>query len=287
MIEIKNITKRYENNVALQNLNLIIKEESIFGLIGVNGAGKSTLLRLLSGVLHPDEGEILFDNKPIYENEKIKQELFFLPDDPFYSLGTTGKQLKEFYSSFYNFNNETFNYYIDEFKLDINTSINTFSKGMRRQLFVCMAFAISPKYLFLDEVFDGLDPSARLILKKGLIDLINKNKGIIIMASHSLKELEDICDSFGLFENKAITKSGSINEALDGVYKFQIAFDKKVEKENLGFDYLSFEASGRIIKVVVRGNKEEYLKKIKELNPLIIDEVAVDFEEFFISEVGE
>ncbi len=285
MIEVRNLTKKYGQKPALEGFNLTIPSGSIFGLIGVNGAGKSTFLRLLSGVFRPDEGEILIDGQPVYENEKVKKDILFLPDELLYSPGLNGKRLKELYKTFYPFDDSIFKNYLDIFKLDPSAPLRSFSKGMRRQMFVCIAFASQPKYWFLDEVFDGLDPNARLVFKRGLIESVTRTGGTAVLASHSLRELEDISDEFGLIDGKKILNSGDISKALETVCKFQIAFDRTVTEADLGFNCMSFEASGRVIKIVVKGDKTEYLKKINTLNPLIIDEITVDLEEFFLSEI--
>ncbi|MCL2061450.1 MAG: ABC transporter ATP-binding protein [Firmicutes bacterium] len=285
MIEIKNVTKRYGKIAALSDFNLSVKSGSIFGLVGINGAGKSTLLRLLAGVFRAEEGEIFVDGEPIFENEKKKKEIFFLPDEPFYLPGMNGERMADLYKAFYNFDQTVFNTCIAAYGLSLKAPLRTFSKGMKRQLFVSLAFAAQPKYLLLDEVFDGLDPAARLVFKRGLVDLLAKNGGTAVISSHSLRELEDICDSYGVIDGKKIMSSGVLADLLEDMYKFQIAFNKPVLKEDLGFECVSFESSGRIIKIVVRGKREEYLAKIDKLKPLIVDEVPVDFEEFFISEM--
>jgi len=285
MIEIKNITKKYDKFVALEDFNLSIPTGSIFGLVGINGAGKSTLLRLLSGVFGADKGEILIDGENIFENERKKRELLFLPDEPFYTPLMNGNAVAKLYKIFYNFDEKIFQNYISAYNLNLSTPLRSFSKGMKRRLFVAIAFASSPKYLFLDEVFDGIDPAARLIFRRGIIDLVTRTGCTVVIASHSLRELEDICDGYGLIDGKKILSSGSLRDSLDKLFKFQIAFDKPVAKKDLGIDCISFESSGRIIKIVFRGDKEQILKKIQKLKPLVIDELPVDFEGMFISDI--
>jgi len=283
MIEIKNMTKCYGKVPALLNFNLKIPNGSIFGLVGINGAGKSTLLRVLSGVFQADVGEVLFDGENVFENEKKKKEIFFLPDEPHYTPLMNGHNMAELYRTFYPFDEKIFTDYIRAYQLDLRAPLRSFSKGMKRRLFVCLAFASSPKYLLLDEVFDGLDPAARLVFKRGLIDTMERTGGTAVIASHSLRELEDICDSFGLIDGKRIVDSGSLSGSLEKIFKFQVAFSHPVSRVELGFECLSYESSGRIVKIVVRGDKEMYLNRINALKPLVVDEMPVDFEEFFIS----
>lgn len=286
MIEIKNLSKSFGTTEVLKGLDLTIPDGSIFGLVGINGSGKSTLLRMLAGVYRADSGSIRIDGEEIYNNEHKKKEIFFLPDDPFYEQGTTGLKLAELYRTFYDFDDATFRRYIDIYKLNAKMPIRNFSKGMKRQMFVALAFAISPKYLFLDEVFDGLDPLARLNFKRGLIESMEKTGGTVILSSHSLRELEDICDSYGLIDGHAISSSGNIDSSTEKVYKFQLVFDRTVSKEEFGFDMMSFEQSERVVRIVVSGDKEEYLRRISEMKPIIVDELPVDFEELFVSRVS-
>ena len=270
----------------LDNLNLTIPTGSIFGLIGINGAGKTTLLRILAGVFRQEQGSLMLEGKPVFEYEETKRKILFLPDEPFFTANSTGNSLAELYKTFYPFDQNVFLHYASEYKLDLKAPVRTFSKGMKRRLFVCLAFASSPKYLLLDEVFDGLDPAARLVFKRGLIDTLERTGGTAIIASHSLRELQDICDSYGLIDGQQILDSGTIDGAVQNLYKFHIAFNRIVKESDINLKCMSYESSGKIIKIVVKGDKDYIMQKINELNPLVVDEVAVDFEEYFISEVN-
>ena len=185
MIEIKNVCKKYDYPV-LCDINLTIDDASIFGLIGINGAGKSTLLNMLSGVMDVDSGEILYDGEKVYENNAVKRQVFYLPDEPFFTMNTTPKNILDTYKIFYDIDYERYYQYLEKFHLPKEKSMYNFSKGMKRQVFVALALAIKPKYLFLDETFDGLDPFARLSLKRALIELVDENQTTVIISSHSL-----------------------------------------------------------------------------------------------------
>ncbi len=287
MIEIKSLNKSFSKNLVLQDLSLTIPDGKIFGLVGINGAGKSTLLRLLSGIYKADSGEILIDGQDVYENELAKSSIFFLPDDPFYANHTTVLNLIDIYKTFYKFNKDDYLEHIKAFKLPLDKYINTFSKGMKRQVFVSLALAIKPKYLFLDEAFDGLDPLARLKFKKAIISLVEDNGTTIIISSHSLRELEDICDNFALLDSRQIISSGSIDTALNKYHKYQAAFSTAPSKDDFGIDFISYQQDARIIKVVVKETLDEFREKINHLNPVIVDEIAIDFEELFIIEVTD
>lgn len=284
MIDVIDLCKSYGSNVVLEGANLKVEDGAIFGLVGINGAGKSTLLRLLGGVLRADSGNILIDGNEVYENEKVKKSIFFLPDDPYYTINLTGAKQAEFYSEFYDFDDNIFSQYMYTFGLNVEKPIRNYSKGMKRQLFISLALACQPKYLFLDEAFDGLDPLARLEFKRGLIKLQEKGTSVII-ASHSLRELEDICDSFALLDKQNVKSYGNIDSELSKLNKFQLVFSRDFSREELPFECLHFEKTGRVIKIVVRGDADEIRGKIDALKPLIVDEIPIDFEDMFIYEV--
>ncbi len=214
MIEVNNVSHRLGGNPVLEKVNLTVEQSSIVGLVGINGAGKSTLLRLISGVYRPDEGQILLDGRCTSEEEGRKH-LFFLPEDPYYTLRTTGKSLLELYQTFYpELDRETYGRLLCTWELPDNKPIRTFSKGMRRRLFIAIAIAAGPKYLLLDEAFDGLDPLARLTVKNELNRLADENGTGVLISSHSLRELEDFCDSYALIDRKTVTHSGDLSQDL-------------------------------------------------------------------------
>lgn len=285
MIEIKNLSKSFKDKKVLSNLNLTIDDGSIFGLVGINGAGKSTLLRLISGIYEADQGQLLIDGEDVFENENIKNNIFFLPDEPFYCANTTPLSLIDLYLTFYNFDKQEYLNYLNNFKIPLKKQMNNFSKGMKRQVFISLALAIKPKYLLLDEAFDGLDPLARLTFKRAIIDLVEDNQTTIIISSHSLRELEDICDSYGLLDNMEISSSGYIQDKISTYHKYQVAFEKQIDKELLDINFINYLEEGRVIKFVCDLSIEDLKKKIESFNPLIIDEIPIDFEELFIIEV--
>lgn len=282
MLEIRGLKKSYGKKPVLAGVDLTVPDGAVFGLVGINGAGKTTLLRLIADVLRPDGGEILLDGVSVTGNATKRRELFFLPDEPYFAGGTTVGGLRELYKTFYNFDDEVFKRYADVFKLERNVPIRNFSKGMKRQAFVALALACKPRYLLLDEAFDGLDPLARLEFKRGLIELEDST---VIISSHSLRELEDICNGFALLDGGSIADAGDITDALGKVHKFQIALPRPVTREDIPLECLSFEAEGRVARFIVRGDREEAVRMLSALSPLFIEEIAVDFEELFICEV--
>ena len=282
MIEIEGLKKSYGTKTVLDGVHLTVPDGAVFGLVGSNGAGKSTLLRLIADVLRPDAGVIRIDGESITGNAEKRRELFFLPDDPYYASGTTVEKLIGLYQTFYPFDKAVFERFAGAFHLELRTPIRNFSKGMKRQAFAALALAARPRYLLLDEAFDGLDPLARLELKRGLIEMEGST---VLISSHSLRELEDICNGFALLDGGTVADAGDIHDALGKVHKFQIALEAPVTREDLPFECLSFEAEGRVAKFIVRGDREEIVQKLRALSPLFVEEIAVDFEELFLCEV--
>lgn len=282
MITIKGLRKSYGTKEVLSGVSLTVPDASVFGLVGINGAGKTTLLRMMADVLRPDEGTVEYDGENIAGNAKKRKELFFLPDEPYYTAGTTVEKLVALYKSYYAFDDELFARYEALFSLERRTPVRNFSKGMKRQAFAALALACRPKYLLLDEAFDGLDPLARLELKRGIISLEGTTA---VISSHSLRELEDICSGFALLDGGAVADAGDLSETLERVHKFQAAFEEPVPRERFPFECLSFESEGRVVRFVVRGEREEIVSALKALSPIFVEEIKVDFEELFLCEV--
>lgn len=285
MLEIKNVTKAFKDKSVLDNVSLNIDHGSIFGLVGVNGAGKSTLLRSVAGIYSLDDGLVLFEGLDTHVDVEIRKRIFLVSDDPYYPYGSSIKSLKMFYKSFYDFDEEVYQKYLNLFKLSETDNISNFSKGMKRQALLLIALACKPELLLLDEAFDGLDPIVRVHIKNALSDLIEDNNSLIIISSHNLKELEDICDSYGILENGHIETYGDLLESKANINKYQLAFKEEIDIELFkGFDVLYKNMEGRIITLVIRGNREEVSEKLEAFNPLILDVLNVNFEELFIYE---
>ena len=285
MLEIKNVTKAFKDKSVLDDVSLNIDHGSIFGLVGVNGAGKSTLLRNIAGIYSLDDGLVLFEGLDTQIDVEIRKRIFLVSDDPYYPYGSSIKSLKMFYKSFYDFDEEIYQKYLNLFKLSETDNISNFSKGMKRQALLLIALACKPELLLLDEAFDGLDPIVRVHIMNALSDLIEDNNSLIIISSHNLKELEDICDSYGILENGHIETYGDLLESKANINKYQLAFKEEVDIEMFkGFDVLYKNMEGRIVTLVIKGNREDVSKKLEALNPLILDVLNVNFEELFIYE---
>ena len=283
MINLRDVSKSFETNKVLNKVNLEVNDSSIFGLVGVNGSGKTTLLRCIAGIYEVEDGEVMFNEANTFKDNLIRRDIFFISDDPYYPFGSNINTIKEFYKSFYEFDENEYNKYLELFNLDPNKQISSFSKGMKRQVMLLMALSIKPKLLLLDEAFDGLDPVVRLTIKKALSDLMEDNNSIIIISSHNLKELEDICDSYGILEDGKINTYGDLLESKELINKYQLAYNREID-ENIfnDLDVINMDKEGSIYRLVIRGNKEEILDKLNKTNPILLDCLSVNFEELFI-----
>ena len=282
MIEVKNIYKSFDEHLVLKELNLTLEKGTIFGLIGINGAGKSTFLRLIMGIIKPDQGDIKIDGKSVLFHDDIKKHLFYLSDQPPFNHQMTFKDLADLYKVFYPFEDETFISILAMFGLNMHQNLSQISKGMKRQGYIALAFASGAKYLLLDEVFDGLDPAARLKFKKLMISEHHKDK-IIMITSHSLRELEDICDSFGMIDEGYFKRFGELDSELNKVKKYQIILNDLIEL-NLNRSLakvLYHNQNGRILTLVIKSNEhlDDYIS-----NDLyhVADELPISFEEYFM-----
>ena len=287
MIEIRHLSHSLGKNTILEDVNLTIPGSTVMGLVGINGAGKTTLLRLMSGVYIPDKGKIFYDGDREPTNEKTREDIFFLPDDPYYTMNATGKSMREMYKIFYpRFDLGVYNRFLDEYGLDEKKPIRNFSKGMRRQLYIALALAAKPKFLLLDEAFDGLDPLARKSFREAIIKYVDEEDTTVIISSHSLRELEDFCDMYALIDNKTVSSSGDIAERVSSLCKFQLAFIGEIPEARLrALPSVSLEIQGRFVKIIMEGDRDECAKLLSALSPAVMDEMPMNFEEAFIHDV--
>ena len=287
MIEVKNLSHSFGDKNVLTNINLRIRDGEILGLIGVNGVGKSTFLRLMSGILTPESGQVLIDGIDVQKGE-ARKNLFFLSDDPFFGTGTTADELYELYEVFYpNINRDTFEQLMHVAGLRRDSALSKFSKGMRRQAFTALAFAVAPKYLLLDESFDGLDPVARERFKKQVQETASHGSTVII-SSHALSELEGFCDNYLVLSESHLISPDTVAEKMRNLYKFQIVFETapdislfdSIEAQQVRID-------ARVAMVIVSGDKDAIAAKIKELHPLLYDCLPMDAGEGLLNTVTE
>lgn len=287
MLAIKNVTKKFGAKVALDNLTFNIPSGSVFGLIGSNGSGKSTLLRIISGVYDTDGGCVEIDGEPVFENPKLKSECFFISDFPFFYNNSTVANLAVLYRSMYpNWSEDKFNKLCCMFPIGINDRIVNMSKGMQRQAALMLALSTCPKYLMLDEIFDGLDPVVRQLIKKLLIEIVVENNATIIIASHNLRELEDVCDHIGLIHCGGIVLEKELDEAKLGIHRVQVVFENEVGEGIFSdLNVVKVQRQGKLFSLTIKGDGEQIEKAIASLNPTYMEMLPLTLEEVFISEM--
>ncbi len=288
MLKIENLSKSFGTNRVLNGVNLQVNEGSIFGLVGINGAGKSTLLRCIAGVYEPDAGAVTIDGLDTYRDFRARGEIAYVSDELSCPVGSTIRSQKCFYKDLYPyFSEEAYRKYLAMFELDEKSPLNNLSKGNRRRAALLFALSLKPKVLLLDEAYDGLEPIVRLTFKQELTNLSLDEKLSVIIASHSLKELEDICDSFGILKDGSVLRQGDLIDEERQINRYQMAFaEPKTMNDFKDFDVVRYENDGSIYEVVIRGDVDEVREKLSEMMPLVLDVRPVNFEQFFIYEVG-
>ncbi|MCD8084370.1 MAG: ABC transporter ATP-binding protein [Clostridiales bacterium] len=285
MIEAVNLTKRFDDIVAVDHINAAIREGSVFGLIGTNGAGKSTFLRMVAGVLRPDEGSVTVDGMEVFENEKAKQRLFYISDDPYFFANATPLDMMRYYRIVYpRFDEERFHTLLKNFGLDEKRKIHTFSKGMKKQVSVICGVCAMTEYLFCDETFDGLDPVMRQAVKSIFASDMEERHLTPIIASHNLRELEDICDHVGLLHRGGILLNRDLDEMKLSIHKVQCVLKEGCAPESLGLDLMKTERRGKLLTLTVRGSLDEVESRMQSADPVFYETIPLSLEEIFISE---
>ena len=287
MLTVQELSHKFGNNTVLTDVNFEAKDANVLGLVGINGSGKSTLLRLLSGVYIPQTGTISYDGASPLKAD-TRKDIFLLPDDPYFTGQSTCKTLLELYSMLYpDLDENVYKEIISAFRLNPNKSIASFSKGMRRQTFIALAFAVGPKYMLLDEAFDGLDPISRNAFKQRIAELVKEKGSTVIVSSHALKELADFCNEYLLIENRHVIYSETVLRETTNIVKYQMAFKNGITKEAFdGLPVRSLKIEGRFATVVLEGVEEELRSRLDQMAPDVMDKIDVNFEEAFIGERG-
>lgn len=287
MIEIKNVTKTFDSLDALDKICFNIPKGSVYGLVGSNGSGKSTLLRIMSGVFEPDGGEVRIDGERVFENERVKGKCVFVPDFPYFYNNSTVENTAQLYRKIYpDWSEERFADLCHMFPINKKSKIISMSKGMQRQAALILALSAQPDYIFLDEIFDGLDPVVRQLVKRLIADDVYSRKMTAVIASHNLRELEDLCDYVGLLHRGSIILDKELDNIKQGIHKIQIAFNKAFE--NNPFEDLNLvkcEQKGNLYNIVVKGEESEYMDYLQSLEPVFMESLPLTLEEIFISEM--
>lgn len=259
MIKAENLTKSFGDFVALSGITCSIPQGCIYGMVGSNGAGKSTFLRLVTGVYKADAGTVCIDGAPVFDNPAVKNQMAYVPDELYFLSGSSMDRMAGLYAAIYpRFDRERYRSLTAAFRLDPRKSLNTFSKGMRRQAATILAVSTRPQYIFFDETFDGLDPVMRNLVKNLITQDVLEHQATAIITSHSLRELEDTCDQLALLHKGGLVLESDIQNLKTSLFKIQIAFSGDFGRDSFdGIDILHFSKRGSVASMIVRGGREE------------------------------
>ena len=287
MINAEAIHKSFEDFTALDNVTCNISDGCIYGMVGSNGAGKSTFLRVLSGVYKPDKGYAFIDGLNVYENPKAKQKIVFVADDLYFLPGATLNKMAKLYASIYEkFDWERFNKLTELFELNPAKPIGNFSKGMKRQAAIILALSTRAKYMFFDETFDGLDPVMRNLVKKLICNDVIEYNATVIVTSHSLRELEDICDHLALLHRGGLVLDSDVLELKTSQFKIQVAFRNEFSRSTFDeFNIIRYRQEGSVANMIINGDRDTTVEKLSKLNPLVLDVLPLTLEEVFTYEM--
>ena len=282
MLEMRNITKTFGNFKALDDLSLTVPKGAVYGLVGPNGAGKSTAIRLLTGVYRPDAGTITMEGLPIYENPTAKARMVCIPDDVFFFPSATLEDMRSYYKGIYpNFDDDLFTRLYEIFQLPKKTPIRRFSKGMQKQAAFHLSICTHPDVLVLDEPVDGLDPVMRRQVWSLILSDVAQRNTTVLISSHNLRELEDICDHVGIMDQGKLLLERSLADMQGTIHKLQIVGDQTPE-----LDILHESKSGRLRTLIVRGTAQQIGEKARLCEAAYFDVLPLSLEEIFIYELG-
>lgn len=290
MIKVHSISKNYNKQVAIDELSLSVKKGSIYGLLGSNGAGKTSLLKIIAGINKPDKGEITINELPSFENVSVKERVVFIPDvlyfTPQATIANMASQYKEYYPSW---NQQRFDQLKSAFKIDITKKVHRLSKGMKRQVAFWLALSAMPDVLILDEPIDGLDPVMRQKVKNLLFQDVAEREMTVIISSHNLREIEDLCDHVGIMHNGKIIIEKEIDDLKCDTHKIQLALSDPTHEEHLlnRLTILHYEKRGSVSLLIVRGNEAEINNVISSTEVILYDLLPLTLEEIFIYEMED
>lgn len=286
MIEVKNVSKSFDGFKALNQLSINVPTGAIYGLVGPNGAGKSTIIRHITGIYRQDEGEVLVNGEPVYENTNIKKDIAYIPDDVFFFTQSTIKDMMKYYKGVCpTFSVERYEKLRRAFELNENSKMRSLSKGMQKQAAFWLMVSMCPKVLVLDEPVDGLDPVMRRQVWSILMADVAENGTTVLVSSHNLRELEDVCDHVGIMSKGKLLLERNLSDLQDNIAKVQLALpDERALPSEL--KVLHHSSTGRLQTIIVRGKAEEITNQLAACEPLFMDVIPLSLEEIFIYELG-
>lgn len=288
MIEVNNLVKTFDGFRALDGVTLKVETGSIYGLMGPNGAGKSTLIRHLLGVYRQDEGEVKYDGEKVWDNVPVKARITSIPDDWFYYGQATVKDMCDIYKGMYeSFSMERFNALKEAFNIDEKKTIKYLSKGMQKQVAFWLALSTMSDYIILDEPVDGLDPVMRRRVWSLIMDDVSSRGTTVLVSSHNLRELEDVCDHVGIMNHGKVVLERSLSELQDNMVKLQVVFKEGEEEPAMdGIEVLHDSLTGRVHTMIVRMCPESAVKAVKKYDPVLVEAIPLTLEEIFVYEMG-
>ena len=286
MIEIKSVTKKYGDFTAIENISLTVEDCSVLGIVGFNGCGKTTLLNVCAGVFKAENGAVYLDGKDVFDNNEERLSLFYVSDNMWYPVGGTILSASKYYAGYFKqFDFNVLKKLCELFNLDMKKPIKSFSKGMTRQVGLAIGFSAKPKYLLIDETFDGLDPHKKEVLRKLLLEYINESSASVIISSHDLGEISGVCDRIAIMNGEKIVVDTSIDDISKDFRKVVAAFEQPVtEGVFKGFDCKHLKISGNLASMTLHGNIDEQLTRLSELEPVSVDTSLLTLEEVFAEE---
>lgn len=289
MIQIKNLTKKFDNFLVLNDLNLNVSKGSIYGLIGVNGSGKTTVIKHIAGLYRQDKGTVLVDNMAVYDNILVKQKMGYIPDELFFFNNYSIKNVISFYKNLYqNWNDKRCTDLLNLFNLDKKRKVSKLSKGMQKQVAFAFVMATTPDVLLLDEPIDGLDPIVRKLIMGQILDDVATRSLTVLISSHNLKEMEGICDAVGILKNGKMIIERDIDDLKSDVHKVQIVYSNNImtdEQKYGNLNILHKEKRGNIELLIIREKVDKLKNYLSYLNPLVVDILPLTLEEIFIYEM--
>lgn len=287
MIEVNNLTKSFDGFKALDGANIKVEKGNVYGLVGPNGAGKSTLLRNVLGIYKPDSGDVLIDGEPVWENAALKARIASIPDDWYYFQSANIRDMMKFYNGMYpSFSKERYEKLREVFSIDEKRNIKTLSKGMVKQVAFWLALSTMPDYLILDEPVDGLDPVMRRQVWSLMMSDVAERGTTVVVSSHNLRELEDVCDHVGIMNKGKILLERNLSELQDNMVKLQVVFDESITEIPKEIPVLHASSIGRVHTLIMRMSASEAEEKLRPYAPMMIDAVPLTLEEIFIYELG-
>ncbi len=288
MIQIENVTKRFEGHVALNCVNVSVASGSVYGLVGPNGSGKTTLIKCLCGVYRTDGGRTCIDGETVYDNPQLKGRISYIPDDLYFPPTYTPRDMATLYQSLYpSFSWERYRELSALFELDEKKRIAHFSKGMQKQVAFWVSMSCRPDVVVLDEPVDGLDPVMRKKVWSVLLQEVEQRQVTVLISSHNLRELEDVCDHVGILHRGEVLLQKALSDMKSDTFKLQIAFENEFpEALRQELTILNHMQTGRVHMLILRGTQEEILSTVEAYEPLLADLIPLTLEEVFIYELG-